>query len=626
MPGALASEQPSCPVEGHEGRRLRRRGLRATKAGKQQRWECLDADGDSHVFTAAPDRHGRARHAVQRCPEPAHADGRLQSRGTRQAKTGTWSRLRCIRPDGSRHNFQVLVTPSSTALTTLHRPPPCPDHVGSKVIRHGSFGQGAQAKQRYHCTPGDGSKPHTFTPPLTRRTVEVGTEACNTCDELLSPHRGELTGARHTPWNLKTYAKALNDLSIGSSYAAVSLAMREQRGVAAAHLAAEHGIDVTLPEGSSGSSTSKEGRNAWHLAADLVEQYAPLLFTEAIGPVQQREARQRARNDEALAADPDASLAAPLTFLLDEMPVYIGRRNARGRYQLTGWSVLVVAEVRWKPSPDPMTLPTRQTRLRLVRAYPRGNEQAWRLVLDELGVRPDYIVADCGSAILKAIDQHYPAGTVGFVPSLFHVHRGVRDGLTKLPGLSQKVQGRDVLVPELAKYLDLLTRDELLSHSASDWATWWDDLIAATAALGAPVTKLVEQRKIFEPRVAAALPLLLRQPQLPASNAGVEARIRHLLEPFLENRKQMYRNLARTNLLCDLAVCQDQGLFGDLDRIARLIRDSNEAHGGWAPAPRRLDDAQPPELADGSRGTLYSSLLSPLLLPALADKRLGGAS
>ncbi len=54
-----------------------------------------------------------------------------------------------------------------------------------------------------------------------------------------------------------------------------------------------------------------------------------------------------------------------------------------------------------------MSYPRREYRLRLARAYPRGNEQAWRLVLDELGVRPDFIVADNAEAISNAVAKQY---------------------------------------------------------------------------------------------------------------------------------------------------------------------------------------------------------------------------
>jgi hypothetical protein len=114
----------------------------------------------------------------------------------------------------------------------------------------------------------------------------------------------------------------------------------------------------------------------------------------------------------------------------------------------------------------------------------------------------------------------------------------------------------------------------------------WDELEVMVKALPAPLLGLVDQRHLYEGRVGAALPILGKQPQLPASNAAVEAQIRLTLEPFVENRGHRYRNLARTNFLCDLAVCRSQGLFSDPDKLAALIRASNEDAGGWAPQPR----------------------------------------
>ena len=540
--------------------------------------------------------------AAPQCPDPSHAGSRVRRRGLRASAAGT-------------------------QLTSLDRPPGCPEHAVSKVTRQGVYGRGPTKRQRYRCVPPDGSAPHTFTPPLTREAVEVGVESCATCDELLSPHRGALTGARHTPWTLALYARALNELSMGASYAAVSLMMREYRDRASRHLLEHHGGALLDGQatGAAQSYTAAQGKSAWHLAADLVEQYAPLLWRPVEQQMRDRDRQQRAANDQQLAAAPKAALATPITWLLVEQPVILSGRRRRGqqrRLERNQWSLLVVVEVRWHPDEDPMSYPRREYRLRLARAYPRANEQAWRLVLDELGERPDFIVADNAEAISNAVTKQYGAGVVGLVPSLFHIQRNLRDALRKLPGATTTLEGRTVLVPELAKHLDVLARDELLNLGPADWTGWWDDLIGAVAALPAPVTGVLEQRRIYEPRVAAALPILARQPQLPASNAAVENRIRHALEPFLDNRKQLYRNLARTNFLLDLAVARAQGAFTDLDEVTRLLREDNEAAGGWAPAPRTLADAQPPPRAEGEPPPVYSSLLNPLLVAALAEQRL----
>lgn len=444
----VVAAAPQCPDPSHAGSRVRRRGLRTTAAGTRQRFECVTDGGERHFFTAvAPGALEAARTPRQRCPDPRHADARVQGRGSRTTKAGTWRRYRCTRPDGTAHFFQVLDSAAGTQLTSLDRPPSCREHAVSNVTRHGVYGRGATKRQRYRCVPADGSGPHTFTPPLPREAVEVGVESCATCDELLSPHRGALTGARHTPWTLALYARALSELSMGASYASVSLMMREYRDRASRHLLEHHGGAALLDARATGvaqSYTAAQGKSAWHLAADLVEQYAPLLWRRVNQQMRERDRRQRAANDEQLAAAPNAALATPVTWLLDEQPVILSNRRRRGqqrrRLERNQWSLLVVVEVRWHPSDDPMSYPGREYRLRLARAYPRGNEQAWRLVLDELGVRPDFIVADNADAISNAVARQYGANTVGLVPSLFHIQRNIRDALRKLPGAATTLE------------------------------------------------------------------------------------------------------------------------------------------------------------------------------------------
>lgn len=498
-------------------------------------------------------------------------------------------------------------------------------------MRNGTFGASPKAvkpngpkRQRYRCEPVDG-KVHYFSPSLTREAVNDG-QACSTCDELLSPHRGALTAARHTPWTLPGIVQALNDLSLGSSYAAVSLQLRAQRAAAEEHLATAHGFDITLrggPASKSQSWTREQGQNAWHLAADIVEQYAPLLLTTVSARLIAREQAAREANDAALVADPDAALAHPIVYVLDELPVeFRQRRTDRTRYQQDRWSLLVVVEMVWHPSTDGMTLPQHEPRLRLARAYPRGNEEAWRLVLHELPVRPDFIVADASDAILNASNAQYGTGVVPIVPSLFHLHRNIREMLMKLPGATKPTDGRTVLVDSLDKHLTRITLDELLGMTTSDVGDWWNELIERVKALPAPVSSVIESRRVHESRMVNAVTLLVKHPQLPASNAAVESRIRLTLDPFLENRKHRYRNLARTNCLFDLAVCRAQGMFTDLNKLALLIRQTNEAARGWAPTPRALTDTQPAiPLPSGQAAPLYSSLLNPLLIPALLTAR-----
>lgn len=635
--GATAGEPdegsalPAASCEVHPGSKLRRRGLRHTKAGAQQRWECIPAEAPAHYFFRPADRAPAPapyRPAVH-CPDAGHADAKLQSRGTRTNKAGTWQRYRCIRPNGAQHQFQVLLRPSNTTLTSIHLPPACPEHPGAHITRNGVNGKGARRRQRYRCVPdGQPELAHGFSPPLTREVVEVGHDECATCHELLGPHSGAAAGARHTPWTGPLFARALSELSMGASYASTAMMMRRYRDRARRHLLEAHGedlADIRLGPGASGTGSSyvrREAASAWHLAADLVEQYSPLIWRSVKVRMEDRDRRLREINDQILAADPDAGLTQPLTWLLDEQPVVVWTRTAAGARVRRSWSVLVVVEVRWHAPVDQFSYPQREYRLRLMRAYPRPDENAWRLVFDEVGVRPDVIIADHAHAIGSAIDAHYGAGTVGFVPSMFHMRRNLRAALLKISAATTKVQGRTTLVAPLAKHLDHLHRDDLTSLTPSDWSTWWDDLEWHVGRLGVPIAGMAERRRLYEPRVAKAMPLLAAQPHLPASNAAVENQIRHLLEPFLTNRKQMYRNVARLNFLLDLAVARQQGAFTDLEDIAKLIHDDNEAAGGWAPQPRTLADTQPPRLSSATPASRYASLFNAHLVEALADDRL----
>lgn len=639
MSEAVAAEKAPavCPNGRHRSANYRvvSKGIRRSAAGADHRYLCVSKAGKSHSFSipvaAAPAKDKRRKDHGVVCPDPRHRDARIQSRGTVKTATGTWRRFLCSRPTGDRHYFRIQETAAGTARATVERPPACPDHPDSKVVRNGTFGRSPKAKkpngpkrQRYRCEPVEG-KVHYFSPALSREAVSPG-ESCSTCDELLSPHRGALTAARHTPWTLPGIVQALNDLSLGSSYATVSLQLRAQHALAVEHLLTAHGFEMTLPSGPSSKSdswTRTRGQNAWHLAASLVEQYAPLLLSTVTDSLVAREQEARAVNDAALAADPGAVLAHPIVYILDELPVeFHKKRSDRTRYQQDSWSLLVVVELLWHPSSDGITLPQREPRLRLARAYPRGNEEAWRLVLHELPVRPDFVVADASDAITNAVNTQYGTEVVPIVPSLFHTQRNIRAMLLKLPGATKSSDGRTVLVDSLDKHLSLVTRDELLGMTVGDLRDWWDELVERVKDLPAPTSAVLESRKIHEDRMANAISLLTKHPQLPASNAAVESRIRLTLDPFLENRKHRYRNLARTNFLFDLAVCRAQGAFNDLNRVALLIREGNEAARGWAPTPRALTDTQPSlSLPSGQPAPLYSSLLNPLLIPALLASR-----
>lgn len=565
----------------------------------------------------------RSRPHLVICPDPRHRDAGIQSRGTRKTEAGIWSRYQCQRPTGATHFFRIQKASDGSARVSVTKPPVCPEHSKSNVVRHGTYGAGATKRQRYRCNPIENLPTHTFSPPLSREAVGL-MASCSGCDELLSPHRGTLTAARHTPWTLAGIIQALNNLSLGLSYAAASIDLRAQRKKAFEHLSIEHGIEL-LPKNLSDQPTStsllrEQGRNSWHLGADLVEQYSPILFSKVIETINARESKVRAANDAFLEEHPDATLANPIVYLLDEAPIYFKQwKTERTRHQQNSWSLLVVVELLWSAPKDPSQLPKREARLRLVRAYPRGNEDAWVLVLNELPVRPDFIIADAGLAIRNAIDRHYGVGVVGFVPSLYHIQRNIRNVLEKLPHTTTKFNGQVELTNPLNDAMKFITRADLVEKTGDELSDWWDGLISQVRSMGAPTSGIKELRKFNEPRLSNTIAILNKYPHLPASNAAVEARIRLNLEPFLENRKHRYRNLARTNFLLDLAVARSQGLFTDLNKLSKIIRESNEAASGWAPSPRKITDRQPVNASPATPA--FASLLNAQLIPMLSKAR-----
>lgn len=579
------------------------------------------------------------------CVDPRHLDAAVVKRGSRTNKQGIWQRFTCTRPDGSSHWFQTLSAPGGSVLVSNAPPPPCPEHLGSKVIRRGKHKHSkakaaiASTRQRYLCRPADGSPQHRFVPSLPREVVDVGDQTCDSCEELLSPHRGEMAVARRSHHSLKAVVQCLNDLAGGATYAQASIDLRARTQAAVQHRRVHHywlddidthdTLSLSELDTSSASWSAKRSKNGWRLAADLTEQYSPALFGYVADRVKAREAKQRAINDEVLAADPNAVLGNPLCYVLDELPVVVHRKvSTRARYQQTRWHLLVVTEVRWHHSAASVGAkyefpPMREAQLRLVRAYPGASEAAWRLVLDELAVRPDFVVSDFGSAITNAVKSHYAAGLVGHVPSFFHMARNIRTALLTKPNAMFQKDGHPEVLEDLEKYLDALTRQDLVLNGRAGWSNWWDKFLATLNELNVPVATFTAQRRIYEEPVAAAFPLLRQNPHLPASNAAVESKIRMKLEPLMENRKQRYRNIARINALMDLVVCREQGLFLDLEAVGGIIRGFNDEGRGWAPKSREICDVHPSKTPGAARTVdfPYSSLLDPYLTEALYQHR-----
>ncbi|MEX0705464.1 MAG: hypothetical protein WD041_02490 [Nitriliruptoraceae bacterium] len=126
-----------------------------------------------------------------------HLDGRVVAQGTYASGSGTRRKYRCTPAVGDRHWFSVAIAGDGSIAASWSPPPQCPTHPGARVVRHGTYGKTTgKPRQRYRCFPEDGSKPHTFTPPLPREHVHEGHEQCDHCDELRGVHHGETSVAR----------------------------------------------------------------------------------------------------------------------------------------------------------------------------------------------------------------------------------------------------------------------------------------------------------------------------------------------------------------------------------------------------------------------------------------------
>jgi len=653
---------PLCPNKKHHSSSysIIHYGFRKSSKGLRLRYLCRNADGTHHAFLALPSGEpsvdGRTKEQLVKCPDPKHRGSKVLSKGRALSASGNWDRYYCRSTNYPPHYFRLLTAQGPSRVETT-KPPICPEHPKSKIVRNGTKGSGAAKRQSYYCEPVGGTR-HRFSPALSRQAV-APMSSCAGCDELLSPHKGALTASRHTPWTLTSIVQSLNNLSLGRSYAEVGIELRAQHravtshhhgthhaavgagsatatgaaattatGASAATLAATEvaaaastpSASSSLDSSSSSSFSRDQGRNTWHLAANLVEQYSPILFKETSRAIVEREKKLRAKNDAILAENPETTLRAPIVYLLDDVPIFINSRGSkRVRNQNNAWAMLVVVELLWNEPKDPFSYPTSDARLRLVRAYPRNSEEAWALVLNELEVVPDFIIADASPSINAAYLRTYTNRKPTFIPSLYHINKNIREVLAKVPGGATK-KGKKVYLNKLInEAASFMSRDDLVKLTPKELSASWDKLIAAVAATDGKTKQIIGQRISNEPRMLESIKTLTKYPFLPASNASVESKIRKDLDQFLENRKARYRNLARTNFLLDLAVCRSQGAFNDLEKLGKLIRESNEAASGWAPAPRAITDHQP--LGVGVSAPIYSSLLSTPLLTKLSAAR-----
>jgi hypothetical protein len=361
------------------------------------------------------------------------------------------------------------------------------------------------------------------------------------------------------------------------------------------------------------SRASVEAKNVWHIAADWCEAFAPVVWQPVETRLRAQALAERARLD-ALTAH-GGPLVRPQVLLIDDVPVYGRDDEGIGRTRRDkGYFLLAAAEVTWN-APDPydsLLLPVPATDLRLVRAFPKSNGPAWRLVFDELGYDPDFVLADAGTGQYAAVQSHFPNAV--FVPSVWHIGRAIRTSLKDVKAAHQFTAAGKTLDPELDAHLRLLRRGTDALASDKGMAAWWDELLDWAKRRKVPVEKLQSRREDYEPRMLAAIPMLAAHPEVPISTGGLETILRRVVEPVMAGRRANFGNVERTNSLLDLSVARAHGAFDDLAEVARLLRTDAGDADGWAPPLRAVADP-------GGTKSRYSSLRDATLLSHLAREK-----
>jgi len=508
------------------------------------------------------------------CPE-GHARSQVHSRGTKKLKSGTTRLWRCryVEEDGDtyQHFFRTREDAEETTRELLDRAvlmPTCgrDEHEGWRIDTNGTYDTAAGLRQRYRCSnPDNPSERHTFTTPLPRSAVEDDT-CCDDCQVPTPRHAGSEASTRRLNYPASVVFSVLHDLSEGRAYTHASMRALERMKRPTGRSRTVNGKTVEQLNDAGMVSPDRELKAHWHIAADILERFGPLITEPAFDAIRAEEAEYRAAG-------------LPVVYVADEVPVK--RDYARSFVYSQSpvvWNALVVSRMRWEQDASG-NLVGRSSKLVRVRALPTLTKEAWSLVLSELDA-PDFIVADGAAAIEGAASVAWGRKTV-FVPCVWHATDNIRKRLTPPKGrLADKV--RD--------HLFTLTRDTMAATGAKAVKEWFDELELLVEAAEMPMEPAAAVRKQYEPllnrsaRVAAAH----ANPKVPISNASVENQIASWVEKLTNRRGPMFANLARTNLLGDLIVAGANGALLNQHEVVQTLRDASRDNDGWAPPPRAL--------------------------------------
>lgn len=508
-----------------------------------------------------------------------------------KAGVPTHQRFRCSPGKADEHTFRVPLKAEAAGEPTAPKPrrrlavrpyvppEPCPDHADGTVARCGTYKAGGRTRQRYRCTPHgwyEGATrdkdpkhaKHVFTPVLPRAHVE-GDEACPHCAELRAIHRGVTAVARKHTADTITVAEALSRLGRGETYAEVSLWLQSKVRSA---------------------GRSPEPKNAWRRAADITEVFTPVVWADWLSGVLAEEmARNKTRRGQ------------PRVVLLDDLPMFAKATKRRRQFQrfaviAAGEAVPVEPPKTAKPGEKPARGKRpprkREVKLRLLRALPVHNTDAYTLVLDELvelyGFVPDVVVADGGKGIKPAVDAL--AARTGrdilFVTSQFHVKAQLGRAIDKAR------KAKPTFDP--GSLLSDLEHDRLFASRAA-WEAWWETYERRLVSQGVPRSGWpTTWKRDYYADIGDQLDALAPFPDVPRTTGALENLMVRFVKASMKRRAPGLGNLPRTQQLLDGYVVYANGYFDDLARaVAALRADATEGDldtPGFVPPVRALSD------------------------------------
>lgn len=460
----------------------------------------------------------------------------------------------------------LVPAPRSTAVRELvtprpwTAPEPCPEHPGGEVIRHGvqrTGKDGRNERQRWLCKPPGWYKgatrknepeyaKHCFQPVLPREHIHTGA-ACAHCQQLLTHKSGTQAAGRKHQASLTLVASSLRDLGSGMSYTEVGLYLQ----------------DKLRKDG-----RSPEPRNAWRRAADMLEVFEPALWADWLSQL----------GSESTAV---ACQGVPRVVLLDDLPVFSHIGDARSTQR---FAVLALGEATHIPG----STRARPVRLRLLRAFPTHSTSAYKLILDELGYVPDFVVADGGKGIKPAVDDLAArAGKpIAFITSAWHIAAQLNRAIAKAKRAQPALQVGDLLAR-----VDNFS----LVQSETAWVQWWVEYERRLDAHRVPASgRPVKWRTDYYAQILDQIRAVAPFPDIPRSTGSLEALIGGDIKDTMTRRGGGFGNLIRTNQLTDALALHANRYFSDLDHVAEVLRldalHGDPDHPGFVPPVRQIVD------------------------------------